>query len=186
MHGEELASFSVLVRTYCVLATVWCDGARTVTMSHGDSAQLRVAGCGTGLAAAVLKQEPAFANVDGTDISAEMLQEASKLNIYEQLFEGDLNQCFEVSDDAYDAIVCVGTFTHGHVKPQGMRELLRITKAGGVIALSVNEGVWEQDGYAEVLMALTEERLCKVVCLRKAEYLRDTGCDCYVVVLKSI
>jgi SAM-dependent methyltransferase len=144
---------------------------------------LRLLGCGTGLALKLLKQAPAFEHVDGMDISAEMLQEAAKLNLYESLFEGDLDATLDVESATYNAIVCVGTFTHGHVGPHGIRELLRATKVGGCIVLSVNEGVWESDAYEAALDTLQSERLCEVVSAQKTDYLRDTACEGYTVVL---
>ena len=35
-----------------------------------------------------------------------------------------------------------GTFTHGHVGPSALDELVRVTKAGGLVTISVNEKHW--------------------------------------------
>ena len=47
-----------------------------------------------------------------------------------------------VDDSSYDGVVSSGTFTHGHVGPSAMDELVRITKAGGLVTISVNEKHW--------------------------------------------
>ena len=46
-------------------------------------------------------------------------------------------------DDFYDGVVSSGTFTHGHVGPSSMRELVRVTKPAGLITISVNEKHWK-------------------------------------------
>jgi hypothetical protein len=38
--------------------------------------------------------------------------------------------------------VSSGTFTHGHVGPSSISELVRITKPGGLITISINEKHW--------------------------------------------
>jgi hypothetical protein len=38
--------------------------------------------------------------------------------------------------------VSSGTFTHGHVGPSSISELVRITKTGGLITISINEKHW--------------------------------------------
>ena len=40
----------------------------------------------------------------------------------------DLNKKIQEQDNSFDALMCVGTFTFGHVKPPALDEFLRITK----------------------------------------------------------
>ena len=42
-----------------------------------------------------------------------------------------------VDDATYDGVVSSGTFTLGHVGPEAIGELLRVTKTGGHIVISV-------------------------------------------------
>jgi ubiquinone/menaquinone biosynthesis C-methylase UbiE len=55
----------------------------------------------------------------------------------------DLTKEIPVNDNAYDGVVSSGTFTHGHVGPGAMHELVRVTKKGGLITISVNEKHWK-------------------------------------------
>ncbi len=48
--------------------------------------------------------------------------------LYKNLSKADLNKSLNISDNEYDAVLCVGTFTFGHVKPPALDEFIRITK----------------------------------------------------------
>lgn len=110
-------------------------------------------GAGTGLCAAALAHHT-IGPIDGTDISQEMLDVAAGKNLYRKLFTGDLTQCLPVSDNSYAAITSSGTFTSGHVGPSAIHELLRITQAGGLLALSINTQHFAAQGFADKLTAL--------------------------------
>jgi len=47
------------------------------------------------------------------------------------------------ADDAYAGIVSAGVFTSGHVGAEGLDELIRICRPGGVIVLTVKNTLWE-------------------------------------------
>ena len=112
-------------------------------------------GCGTGLVGRYL-QQAGFTHFEGTDISQEMLSYAEARG-YQRLFEANLAQGLPVDDEAYDGCLCVGVFTHGHVGPDGLRELTRITKRGGLIGFTVNEDIYLSYGFDKAIMALVEE-----------------------------
>lgn len=71
--------------------------------------------------------------------------------------------------DAYDGVICVGTFTHAHVGPKGFDELVRITRPGGVIVATVHEDVWP-DGYQAHFDALEEADKVTVKEAEEADY----------------
>ena len=54
-------------------------------------------------------------------------------NLYKKLEKVDLNEPTKISDNYYDAVMCVGTFTYAHVKPSALDEFVRITKNNGLI-----------------------------------------------------
>lgn len=107
-------------------------------------------GAGTGICGAALR-DLETGPVDATDISPEMLDIAKQKDIYRRLFAADLLAGLPVSDQAYAGIVSSGTFTTGHVGPDGLDELLRITKHGGLITISVNTQHFKNAGFAEKL-----------------------------------
>ena len=100
-------------------------------------------GCGTGvvgMALVALGEE----RVDGVDISPEMLAVAATKKtragraVYGALIEADLTERLDVPDDTYGGIISVGTFTHGHLGPEPMTELLRVADHGALLAIGIN------------------------------------------------
>ncbi|WP_305968774.1 MULTISPECIES: class I SAM-dependent methyltransferase [unclassified Mameliella] len=103
-------------------------------------------GAGTGLLGAGLKSS-GVGPVDATDLSQEMLDVAGAKGLYAHLFTGNLMDRLPVEDGAYAGAVSSGTFTHGHVGPEALDEVLRVVRPGGVVALSINAEHWEAKGY---------------------------------------
>jgi len=104
-------------------------------------------GAGTGLLAEALAPLIS-AEIDGTDISPEMLQRARIKGLYRHLFTGDLTRTLPVQNGTYAGIASSGTFTNGHVGPDAIDELLRITAPDGLIVLSINAQHFSDAGFA--------------------------------------
>ena len=109
-------------------------------LNGGEGLVLDV-GAGTGALAQALLQKGKF-SIEATDISEEMLKVAESKKIYERSFLSDLTKEIPMENDIYDGVVSSGTFTHGHVGPSAMVELVRVTKPGGLVTISVNEKHW--------------------------------------------
>ena len=120
------------------------------------------AGCGTGLVGIQLSQH-GFKHIDGCDISSGMLAVARKTGSYGELDEVDLTKPIEKRDGQYDAVICVGTLTKGHVGPQPvLGEFVRIVKQGGFIVATVREDVWESSGFEGGIDRLVTDGKVKV------------------------
>jgi len=126
------------------------------------------AGCGTGLAGVELSQR-GFKTVDGMDISPDMLDVAREKEVYRKLQVEDMTGPLSYESNTYDAVSCVGTFTHAHVGPKGFNELLRITKLEGMVVATVHEDVWD-DGYQEHFKALETAGKARVKSIEDAAY----------------
>ena len=126
-------------------------------------------GCGTGLVGEKLKAKD-FIYFDGLDISKDMLSIA-KSRGYRNLFLGSLNKQLPVLDDAYDAAMCIGVFTHGHVSSDGFNELCRIVKPGGYVCFTINEGVFEEYGFKEMIAEFQLNKAWEVISLYKDDYM---------------
>ena len=118
-------------------------------------------GCGTGLAGRAVRQRLDVA-VDGLDISPEMLEQASRKQherapVYRRLIEADLTQPLAVADDTYAGAVSVGTFTHGHVGPSALSELVRIIRPGGRAAIGINAAHFDTTGFGDALDRLVQD-----------------------------
>jgi predicted TPR repeat methyltransferase len=150
---------------------------------HPDGQVLDV-GCGTGLVGRELR-DLGYRNVDGLDISPDMLRVASEKAIYDRVMEGDLTERLPLGDDSYDAIVCVGTFTHGHVGPDGLGELIRVIRPGGPITFTVNDGVYDDHGYDDALATLETDGIARVAARARADYLPGENIGCRLITLTA-
>lgn len=115
-------------------------------------------GCGTGLGGQALRRHGDATDividiaVDGIDISPDMLgQAATKVHgdgpVYRRLIEADLTAVLPIADDTYGGAVSIGTFTHGHVGPGALQELIRIIRPGGRAAIGVNAAHFGTEGF---------------------------------------
>lgn len=138
-------------------------------------------GAGTGLCGQALR-ERGLDLVDATDISPEMLDVARAKHIYTTLFFGDILAGLDVPDGAYAGVVSSGTFTHGHVGPEALDEVLRVTRSGGWIALSINAQHYTAQGFEAKLanlephirdFTLTEQPIYSADAT--GDYAKDTG-----------
>ena len=126
-------------------------------------------GCGTGLVGEQLKAL-GFKNFDGIDISEKML-EFAKTRGYRKLQLGSLTKKLPINDSVYDVTFCVGVFTHGHVKSDRVSELIRITKRGGLICFTVNEGVFEEYGFKDTIVEYEKKKNWEILFLGKDDYM---------------
>jgi ubiquinone/menaquinone biosynthesis C-methylase UbiE len=140
-------------------------------------AKILDAGCGTGLVGAELAKR-GYAAFDGVDLSAEMLRYA-KTRGYTKLFQYSLNDPLPISDGAYDAIISAGLFTHGHVKTHAIRELIRITKSGGYLCFTINEGVYRSQAFDKEIQSITDDKLWDIEKLEKEAYMTKEQVQAY-------
>ena len=148
-----------------------------LTAVTNKDAKILDAGCGTGLVGAELAKR-GFKTFDGVDLSPEMLRHAKKRG-YANLFQYSLNDPLPIPDDAYDAIVSAGLFTHGHVKTHAIRELIRITKSGGYLCFTINEGVYHSQGFDKELQSITDDKLWDIKKLEKDAYMTKEQVQAY-------
>ncbi|EXJ70001.1 uncharacterized protein A1O5_07074 [Cladophialophora psammophila CBS 110553] len=113
--------------------------------------QILDAGCGTGLVGLQLARFGAR-DVTGLDISPGMLSVARHTNVYGALEQADLSKPITKPDESFDAVVCVGTLTRGHVGPQVVREFVRLVRRHrGLVVATVLDDIFESAGFgAEV------------------------------------
>ncbi|WP_282027922.1 class I SAM-dependent DNA methyltransferase [Ruegeria faecimaris] len=131
--------------------------ARAFVSAGGQGPVLDV-GAGTGLCGAVLAGL-GVGPIDATDISAEMLDQALRKDIYRDAIEADLNQGIPVPRDSYSGIVSSGTFTHGHLGPEALPALLNVARSGAQFALSINAKHYESLGFADALHQLAHGQI---------------------------
>jgi SAM-dependent methyltransferase len=107
-------------------------------------------GAGTGLVAESLGDLP----VDGIDISPEMLEAAGAKGLYRNRIVGDLTGPLDLPDASYGGLVSSGTFTHGHVGPVCLPELLRVARPGALFCLGIKLDVYDGAGFGSAFARL--------------------------------
>ena len=124
-------------------------------------------GCGTGLVAAELGVLPE--DIDGMDISPAMLGVARERRLYRNLYEVDLTGHLGMFSRLYGAVLSAGTFTHGHLGPAPLRNLLEIARPGGLFIIGINRVHYEKEGFRDVLGAMTRDRRISEVEIEEAK-----------------
>ena len=113
-------------------------------------------GAGTGLVGAALAGDGP-AQIDGIDISAGMLASARDKGCYRALIEADLTRPLDLEDGAYGALISAGTFTHGHVGPEVLPELLRLARPGALCVFGILPAVFDGAGFGSALALLVAD-----------------------------
>ena len=136
------------------------------------------AGCGTGLVGQELKKY-GFKKFHGADLSQTLLDAVPKA-LYQKLIKVDLNQPIDTKDNSYDAVMCVGTFTFGHVKPNALDEFVRITKPDGLICFTINEGIHEEYGFDKKIDILKDSKKWEKVEFFKSDYIASKDVNAWL------
>ena len=122
---------------------------------HADlSTPVLDVGCGTGLSGAALKQI-GFSNIDGVDLSEEMLAEAGRKGVYRTLAQvGEAPM--EITPGTYGAIVATGVIGAGAAPLSVFDTLLGGLAPGGLFAFSFNDHTLEHPEFAARVVTAVE------------------------------
>ena len=107
------------------------------------------AGAGTGLVGEWLGLM-GYPQVEALDISEGMLAVARSKNIYSALHQATLGSPLPFADNHFAGVISTGVFTSCHVGAEGLDELIRATRVGGIIVLTVKDTVWENGFEARI------------------------------------
>ena len=152
--------------------------------TSGKDIKIFDAGCGTGLVGIELKKF-GYINIDGADLSKKLLNLIPK-GFYNKLEQIDLNKPLNKKSNIYDAVLCVGTFTFGHVKPQALDELIRIINNKGLICFTVNEGIYEKYGFDDKIKELTNSKSWNVKEFFKSNYIVNKNVNAWLCLAEII
>ena len=155
------------------------SSARAIDQALGGrhDALILDAGSGTGLVGEELVKL-GYQALDALDYSQDMLDQASSKGIYRSLMQADLKQPLPIADNTYDAVVCTGTFTYGHVTGEAFAELIRVTRPGGAIVFTVREGAYEEYGYRAAMLDLETRGAWELVSFHDTPYQLEEGNTC--------
>ena len=142
------------------------------------------AGCGTGRVGIELKKF-GYTNIDGADLSKKLLDLVPK-GFYNKLEQIDLNKPLNKKSNIYDAVLCVGTFTFGHVKPPALDELIKIIKNKGLICFTVNEGIYEEYGFDKKIKELSDKKTWDIKEFFKSDYIASKDVNAWLCLAKIV
>ena len=108
-------------------------------------------GAGTGLVGEGLAAA-GIGPVDALDLSPEMLQVAKAKDVYRGCIAADVTKPLDLS--GYHGVVSAGTFTLGHVGPEGILPLLDVAERGCLFAISVNAKHYQTAGFEAIFAGL--------------------------------
>lgn len=140
-------------------------------LPRGESPLLD-AGAGTGLVGEWLAII-GYPHVEALDISPGMLAVAERKGAYKALHNLALGAPLPFSDGHFAAVVSAGVFTTGHVGSEGLDELVRVTRPGGTLVLTVKTSLWDGD-FARKIDTLSGAGLVRVA-ERTAPYVSMPG-----------
>ncbi len=125
-------------------------------------------GCGTGLVASAINASMQISatdsplstlNIDGIDLSQEMLDSARGKNLYRNLYQADLTQYLDHLPTDYGAVVSAGTFTFGHLGPEILPSLLKLGRTDTLYCIGVNSIHFKQQGFSQILTTMFDNQL---------------------------
>lgn len=145
---------------------------------EADISQLTVmdVGCGTGLVGTELAAV-GFIQIDGCDLSLDMIQQAAKLGLYRELTaDVDIHlDAYPKWNGQYDMVTCCGVFTLGHVRPESLVNMLRFVKPGGLLMATTRMAYYESTDYQQVNDDVQQRGLADLVLhLENAPYTHDS------------
>lgn len=146
-------------------------------------------GCGTGLSGAALRRH-GFANVDGTDISPEMLAHAQAKTfrnapLYRNLWLGEVGSVAVTAGD-YAIIVATGVVSLGAAPPAMLDVLLGALARDGLLAFSYNDPTLADQTYIDALGTILSSGRAEQVFRAHGPHLNAqvTGSD--VIILRRL
>ena len=143
-------------------------------------------GCGTGLSGLALK-EAGYEQISGCDLSQGMLEKAAGLNIYNKLFTCNLNTPpIDAETEEYDAVTAVGVFSFGHILPEAVDELLRVTKPKGYIIIGLNDHYYEEGSLTNKLNSLEASGSLKIINQEHGEHIPGNDLKGWVITLQKL
>jgi predicted TPR repeat methyltransferase len=105
-------------------------------------------GCGTGLSGFAL-QAVGFTNIDGLDVSQEMVTLAEKKSIYKTLTVFDPSTKIPVQADQYKIITAIGVIGAGAAPLEVFDNLFSLLPPNGLFAFSFNDHTLSDPNYEE-------------------------------------
>ena len=139
-------------------------------------------GCGTGLLAEYLNKDKYQILIDGIDISNEMIEIASKRNYYNSLSIVDVFDITSQQVKKYDYAISAGMFTHNHVGPKAIENILNYLENDGVFIFTVRNSFREKENFQELIVDLLKRgKISKFTTIENQNYIDEEKCSVYTL-----
>ena len=132
-------------------------------------------GCGTGLVAEALGCS--HQDIDGIDISDEMLLRAKEKGLYRSTINADLTVRPDTIKNGYGAVISAGTFTSGHLGPEQLKPLLDIARPGALFVIGVNKVFFVKAGFDPIVQSMHAKGLISGLSMVEIQMYDRTGHD---------
>ena len=140
-------------------------------------------GCGTGLSGLALKLA-GFAQIDGVDLSAEMLEGARAKDVYRTLTQIEAGA--PLPQTGYTAMAAIGVIGAGAAPIDVLHTLMRALPAGGKLVFSFNDHALEDPANEAGIAEWTDCGAARLVFKEYGDHLPGIGLKSNVYVLEKI
>lgn len=139
-------------------------------------------GCGTGLSGVALSQH-GFSNIDGVDLSQDMLSQAHDRSCYRDLLLIEPDAPLDLEAYGYKSIVACGAIGAGAAPLSVFDSLMQALPKGGHFAFSFNDHSLEDPTYEAKLDSHLQTKSAKLLHREHGAHLPgiDLGCVVYVI-----
>ena len=127
--------------------TVLIDNLKDIAKTHSIARYQSALdlGCGTGLCGPLLRGQ--VDRLEGVDLSGQMLCKARDLKVYDALFQADLAEHLQATDQQHDLLVSCDVFIYVGALDKVFAGAARVLATGGVFCFSVESASDAQDFY---------------------------------------
>jgi predicted TPR repeat methyltransferase len=156
--------------------------AEAVAKFAGSDALVLDTGCGTGLSGAAL-MAAGFSQVDGFDITAEMLEVARSRGIYRNLWLAEAGAAIDVSHGSYDVFAAIGVIGNGAAPVSFFHEIVSNMTAGSHFVFSFNDSTLKDPQFEAALDATLARGGFRLLFKEYGPHFpkRDMGSNVYVL-----
>ena len=129
-----------------------------------------------------LDKEKYNLQVDGMDLSSEMLDVAQNRKYYTNLYQKNVYLINKNVEQKYDFAISSGMFTHSHVKPEAIENILNLlTQFGNFIFTVRNSFCREQKFEDYINCLLREKKIRNYIKIDNISYIDEEHCTIFVI-----
>ena len=142
-------------------------------------------GCGTGLSGSAL-QAVGFENIDGLDVSHEMVILAEKKSIYKDLSVFDPSNEIPVYPDQYKIITAIGVIGAGAAPLQVFDSLFSLLPQNGLLAFSFNDHTLNDPSYEKKVKSCLSQGHATMLHKSYGDHLPKANLKSNIYILKKL